>query len=327
MAVGRPYVTGHIRLELDGQDAGMLRSVEGGDPFAEVVEEPAVSSGAVIGKHLGVVRTADIVIECSMTPSPRVASWIDATLGRSFPVHDGAIVEFDLDHKEKSRLTFSSAFLREIEFPALDAAGKQEAYLKLRLAPELARRRPGSGAPLSIRDDTSSKNAKSQSVSNFRLKVDGLAGSSVSRVEPLVVRQVLEESLGEHRPVSGPRLEIPDLVVTMHESADWFAWRDDFMINRNQTERNGTLEHLSQDLGAVLSRIELSGLGIHSLVMERTDARSEATRRVLSSMYCEKLSYVLPAAVSAGSTGEPITPQSRVEVIAPLTGRRSFERV
>ena len=76
------HLPSHIRLELDGQDAGPLGSVEGGEPYAEVVQEAGTTPGAVVGKHLGAVHFADITIECSLTPGAPLANWIAATLGR-----------------------------------------------------------------------------------------------------------------------------------------------------------------------------------------------------------------------------------------------------
>jgi hypothetical protein len=326
MAVASAQVTSYRRLELDGQDAGPLRSIEGGEPYAEVLEEAAAIPGAAAGKHIGPPHYSDIVIECGLVPSAPIANWITGTLGRTAPRHDGAIVEIDRDFKEVSRLAFRNAIIREIEFPALDSADSRPAYLTLRLAPESTRRQGGSGARQPIGTSPMGARARAPRTSDFQLKVDGLTGS-LSKVAPLVVKQVLAESVGEERfgGLAPAGLEIPDLVVTLRESADWYAWRDAFMVDGTGSERSGTLEYLAQDLKNVVGRIEFSGLGIHSLVAERAEEGVAGVRRVRASMYCENLSYGPPAAVStsASAPSEP-TPPSRVDVITPLAARRPF---
>ena len=319
MAINRQYLNRRSRLELDGQDAGLLRSVEGGEPYGTVIEDVPTGQGAVVGKRLGTVHYTDITIECTLTPSVPLASWIGATLGGSAAMRNGAIVELD-DDKEASRLTFQHAFIREIAFPALDAADKQTTHLTLRIAPELIRRQAGSGAPQPSRDDGSAR-TKSHVASAFKLKVDGLVSSSVSSIGPLVVRQVREESpIGELRPALAPmRLEIPDLVVTLREAEDWYAWRDAFIIDGRGPERTGTLEYLATDLTTALARIEFIGLGIHSLVTQRLDERTEGLRRIRASMYCENLSYHGPPATVASTSGEArLVRPSRVDVTPPL---------
>ena len=273
---------------------------------------------AVVGKRLGTVHYTDITIECSLTPSVPLARWIGATLGGSAALRNGAIVELD-DDKEASRLTFQHAFIREIAFPALDAGDKEQIYLTLRIAPELIRRQAGSGAPS---PGDASARPKNHVPGAFKLKVDGLVSSSVSSIGPLVVRQVREESpVDELRsPLAAPmRLEIPDLVVTLREAEDWYAWRDAFIIDRTGPERTGTLEYLATDLTTALARIEFIGLGIHSLVTQRLDERTEGLRRIRASMYCENLSYHGPPAAVASTSGEArLVRPSRVDVTPPL---------
>jgi hypothetical protein len=113
--------------------------------------------------------------------------------------------------------------------------------------------------------------------------------------------------------------------VTLREAADWYAWRDAFIVAGTGAERTGTLEYLAQDLKQVLARIEFSGLGIHSLVAERAEGDAAGPRRIRVSMYCESLSYGSPVAASSTSStsiADGPTPPSRVDVIAPLASRR-----
>lgn len=319
-------LSGSTWLELDGQDAGALHSVEGGEPYAEVVREPVPTPTSVARKHLGAVSYSDIAIECDLGPGGPLLSWITATLGRSSPLHSGVIVELDHSGKEISRLVFSDAVIREIEFPAVDAEGKEPAYLTVRIASQRTQRHKGSNAKAS--GTGASMSTRAAPISAFRLAVDGLSTTQVSTVGPLVVRQVLQTSVAADGTVrlAPSSVDIPDLVVTLREADDWYAWRDAFMVQGTGAEREGTLEYLKRDLHAVLAQIDFTGLGIHSLVAERSDEGAhKGTRRVRASMYCENLSYSAAAGASHSAAAGAALP-SRVEVIAPLAGLRSFTR-
>lgn len=327
MPESRPYVAGH-RLELDGQDAGPLRSVEGGDPYGDVVEESVNGAGPAVGKRIGAIRYTDIALQCALIPSAPLIDWIAATIGRSAPRRGGAIVEQDENYKEISRLTFKNAVIREVEFPAPDAAKKESAYLKIRFAPESTKLQAGSGAQQATASGSIRGASKAAPrVCDFRLKIDGIDASRASQAARLVVRQVLVESVTEGGSVqlAPAGLELPDLVVTLPEAPDWYAWRDAFIVGRTGVERTGTLEYLSPDLRSVVARIEFSGLGIHSLVRERSEEGAERLRRVQASIYCENLSYG-PVVAAPQTDSRPFGPPSRVAVGASLAAERPAVR-
>ena len=319
-------LSGSTWIELDGQDAGALHSVEGGEPYAQVVREPVPNPTDVAGKHLGAIGYSDIAIECDLVPSGPLLSWINATLGRSSSLHSGVIVELDRHDREISRLAFSDAVIREIEFPAVDAGGKQPAYLTVRFASQWTQRHKGSQSTV-LRTGVS-MSTRAAPISAFRLTVNGLGTTQVSTVGPLVVRQELQSSVAADGTVrlAPASVDISDLVVTLSEADDWYAWRDAFMVQGTGAERIGTLEYLKRDLHGVLAQIDFTGLGLHSLVAERSDEDAhKGARRVQASMYCENLSYRPAAGASHSAAAEAALP-SRVEVITPLAGRRSFAR-
>jgi hypothetical protein len=325
MALPPTYSAAYNRLELDGKDAEPLRSVEGGEPFGEVVQA-AVGAGNVIRKRIGALHYADISIELGLVPSGPVANWISATLGGSLHRHSGAVVEHDDNYREISRLTFEDAAIHEVEFPALDAAQQEPAYLTIRLAPDRTQRQTGSGAQRS-KDPDMIRGARTKPPRrcDFRLQIDGLDATRVSAVGPLVVRQVIGERMaGEERVYGTPVLEIPDLVVTLAEAADWYAWRDAFIVGATGPERTGKLEYLSPDRKDVLAWIEFSGLGIHSLVRERSEEGVQRIRLARASMYCGNLSYgpVVTPSPAPDAPWESLTLRSRVDVTPPLAGER-----
>jgi len=323
----RDYVGGHSQLVLDGRDVGLLRSVEGGEPYGEVV----VASGG--DKRIGAVRYTDIAIECPLVASAPLVDLIGGTLAQSSPRCDGAVVDLDGDFKEVSRRAFKQALIREVEFPALDAAKKDPTYLTIRLAPESTQLEEGGGEAVKQSGSGAGRGTtgKASLVSNFQLQIEGLDANPVSTIGPLVVRQALTESIvgAGNVTLTSVGLELPDLVVTLRRAKDWEAWAESFIVKGSATERNGTLDYLSADRKTVLASIGLSGLGIHSLVRERSEAGDSRLQRVRASIYCEGLSYAVPVAVppaAPGSgSGSGFAP-SRVDVIESLAARRGSSR-
>ncbi len=101
---------------------------------------------------------------------------------------------------------------------------------------------------------------------SFRLQIDGLDATKVSRIEGLtIVSKAAENPAGEPRDLQkeAATLEISNLVMTLAESgiAGWKAWFEDFVVkgnNADANEKNGSLEYLTNDKQGV----QLAILGI-----------------------------------------------------------------
>lgn len=300
----RGYMAGRVALELDGLSAGLLLSSDGGYAMADVVEEK-LAADSVVHKHLGSVRYADIELQVGEVDQS-LYEWIRATLERKFTRKDGAVISLDYDFKEQSRVEFKHTLVGEVRFPALDAASRDAARLTVKLAPEQTERKQGSGGRVSASTPAKGQHQKRWLPSNFRLQIDGLDCSKVSKIEPLVVKTaVVESAVGELRDYEKEpaHLEYSDLVVTLPEShaASFFAWHEDFVIKGHSDqnyEKNGKLEYLSADLKDVLFTLSFENLGIYKLAPEKTEASAESIRRVTAAMYCESIKLGAPAASS-----------------------------
>lgn len=290
----REVAAGKYALELDGVTAGWLQSASGGDAEGEVVQE-TIGADQIVRKHIAAVHYTDIELSCGAGMETSIYDWLASTIEHKFVRKDGAVSSLDFNSKEVARLNFFNAVVREIAFPALDAASKDQATLTVTVAPEYARRVKGSGAKSS---SVGTKGKKPWFPSTFRLTIDGIDGKGVSKVEPIVVTQTVAESaIGELREFEKEpaHLELGDLVVTVAESkaADFVAWHNDFVIKGNNgtdAEKTGTLEFLTSDLKQVLFTLELKGLGIFKLVRE-AGAAAEGISKLRASMYCEELVF------------------------------------
>ena len=289
LAAGRSFTSGRFALELDGAFQGFLASTVGGEAFAEVIEVGAL-------KHPGLPQYEDITVEFDFSMASSTFDWMKACMDGSRLRKSGAIIVADFNFKELTRLNFFEALITEIGWPALDAASKEPGRLSLEFSPDVTRRKPGSGAAIAA----SVKVQKKWLPANFRLKIDGLeaACTKVNKIEALVVKQkFLVNSDGAREP---GRLEYPNLVVTLAESAadPFFDWAESFIIkgvNGQKDEKRGSIDFLALDLKTVLATLTFSNLGIFRCAPEKAEAGADAIRRVKAEMYCESMSFSMPA--------------------------------
>ncbi len=281
MTVRASHAAENLALELDGEFAGFATSVEGGNPTADVVTE-RVGSDGIVRKHIAGVKYEDITISCGTGMSKGFFEWLTATVDRTPSRKSGTIIWADVDLMERQRLNFSNGLVSEIVFPALDAATKDAASLTVKISAQSTRR---------LTDQRGRRLAaelaaqKRWTPSNFRLQIDGLDCTHVSKIDSITVRQV---------PTDGGYLDIPNLVVTLPESsAESFRdWVEDFLVKGNSgqdAEKEGTLEYLAPDLREVYARLTFRNLGIFKLT--RVPANRDRARTVRAEMYCEDMAF------------------------------------
>ncbi len=288
-------------MDLGGQFAGWISSIEGGHASADVVVE---KNGAdmIQRKHLAGVKYEEITVNCGTAMSKAFYSWIQASLDRKHTRNDGAIITADYNQNEVGRLNFFQALITEVGFPACDAASKDAAKMSVKFSPEYTRYKAGGGGKISGGAYTTDQaKQKKWMPSNFRLKIDGLDTpcKNINKIEALTIKQkVVEDPVGEHRdyqkvPAS---VEYPNLVVTFSEAFadDVYKWHEDFVINGNNgqdKEKGGSLEFLTPDLKTTLFTLTFAGLGIFKATPEKVEAGSENPRRLKAEMYCEQITF------------------------------------
>ena len=294
----RGYTAGRFAMDLGGQFAGWISSIEGGHATSDVVVEK-VGADMIQHKHLAGVKYDDISVSCGTAMSKAFYSWIQASLDRKHMRNDGAIITADYDQKEVGRMDFFHALVTEVGFPALDAASKDAAKMTVKFTPEYTRVKAKTGG--AVQAPLGKGEQKKWLPSNFRLKIDGLDNATprVNKIEALTIKQkVVEDPVGEQRdyqkvPAS---IEYPNLVITCAEShADQlYDWHEDFVIKGNNSEdkeKGGTLEYMSANMKDVLFTLTFHGLGIFKLTPEKVEAGSENVRRVKAELYCHQLTF------------------------------------
>ncbi len=257
--VRRPAAYGLIGLELEGSFAGWVDSVQGGDWAVDVITDSRGSTLGVLKKHVANFGVTDIVLSVGNWMSSAFYQWLQETLARGTPRRSGAILTFDNLLRPIGRLEFGYALLKEVGFPALDAASRDTAHFTVRIAPEQARRVVATAAAPGL----SGKGRSPWLVSNFRVAVDAVDTSSVSAIDALTVAQNLATDFRGNVIVEA--VIEPDLAITQPGAGTFGPWVDDFLVqgNRNDaSEKAGTLTMLAPNLKDTLFTLSFSHLGV-----------------------------------------------------------------
>lgn len=300
-AAERPsFSAGALFLELDGQPAGLVRSVEGGAVFASVHPEAPGPDG-IARKRPGPVQFEDIVIQVPLgDESKPLADWITETLTNTPALRNGAIAYTDVTLNEVKRLEFFNALLAEVALPVADAREKTPASLTLRLTPQSIRLTGGSGKPIKASVGTKSMLVLA---GNFRFNVQGLenACGRISKVENITARRAPPKAdTGQIRGSQKQSVNLFDysnvgIFLPEADASPFYAWFDQMVLKgKAGAERAGLLEWLDPTFKTVLTSVQLVGLGIIRYAPEavRPDS-AERAGLVRVEMYCETIKLAL----------------------------------
>ena len=301
MAGTRSYAAGNFFFNLDGVKCGFVKAVEGGGISAEVIEEK-VGPDYFTKKHIGQPKYEDITLTLGFEMMQDVYDWIAASWKQNYARKDGSLVATDANLQAKSAREFYHALISEVTIPALDAASKDAAYLSLRFSPEYTRTVKAAGKLIAPKPAAQKKFVPS----NFRLEIDELDCTKVSKIDSFTVKQtVATDDIGDGRDIAKEpgKLDFPNLRITIAEAgaATWDAWFEDFVIkgdNDESKEKRGRIVFLTVDRKQELGRIELFNLGIFGL--RHQAAAGDAVPRVVADLYCERMELQI---------GKPVAPE------------------
>lgn len=300
-ASSRSYVSGNYMLELDGVQQGLIKSIQGGTVYAEVINE-AAGPDYFVHKHIGQPKYEDFAMQVGFSMSKPLYDWISASWKMNYQRKGGAVVATDYNYNAKSKRQFTNALITETTIPAMDAASKEPGYLTIKFAPETIRNMKADGKAVTGGSTPKSDAQKTWLPSNFRLEIDGLDATKVNKIDAFTVKQTtVQDDVGDARDYQHEpgKLEFPNLTITIPvANADgWIAWHEDFVIKGNNDqskEKNGTLSLLSNNRQEVLATIKFYNLGIVSINEMGTEADGIARYQV--ELYVERMEFEGPGA-------------------------------
>lgn len=297
----RAYSASYFALDLEGGAAGFLKSAAGGAVTAEVKE--FAQAGQPADKQLGQPIYEPFQIQFGLGASdPELYRWMAWAWSGNFQPKNGAILGVDHQFETRSRREFFNAVITETTVPACDGASREAGSLTVKFKPEFTRQVKVSGK---LPGNLGMTQAKAWLASNFRLTIDGLDCTRITRIESFTVKNVLpEEQVGEFREHSRlpVKIEFPNLKITLSSASaqTWQDWLESFVVqgkNGSQDERKGRLEFLSSNQREVLATIEFTGLGIFRLE-NASQPNSDAAMRTTADLYCEGMKFIPGDAVA-----------------------------
>ena len=288
-----------VALRLDEpppSTTGFVHKVRGGAIAAHAVTH-ASGDEYFTRKQIDRVLYEDISIEVGSSIPSALFDWIATSWGATPQARDGALLRADPTFTVRSERSFHDALIGETSFPALDAASKQAGRLTVRIVPTTIGPDTDPGSKL---QSTIGKGiTKLWLVSNFKLAIDGLDCTRVSRIEPFSVRRPIEKVVsGSGRPsLHAGVIDFPNLRISLAaiSAPTWQDWHKSFVIDGNNSDadqRAGSISLLAPNQ-AELARIELAGLGILRLSTDPPEphpaAAAPVVQQVTTDLYCEHM--------------------------------------
>jgi hypothetical protein len=293
-SAGRDTTSSNVFLTLDGVKCGPVRSVAGGAVSADVIVESP--NGGFAKKHVAGPRYEPFTIGVGLELAKQVHDWVTDFWNGNVQQKTGSLVTADFKLDAKSEREFVDALLVGTTLPPLDAAAKEPAFFSLTVAPEFTRTKKASGKV----EGPAAAKSKQWLRSGFRLQIDGLDCSKISKIAPIAVKREPTVSTDPFAFDSGPGpLQFSDLAVTLGEvtAKTWLDWHDDFVVkgnNDDSRERTGTILLLAPDQKTELGRVKLFGLGIYRIARE-PDVGGSQQSSLTAQLYCQRMELQVKA--------------------------------
>jgi phage tail-like protein len=298
MADRLTYTGGLFTFEFDDRTpAGYVNSIDGGHFKADAI---SYSQGAdfLTTKYAGRAKYDDITISVGAAMSPKFWEWVEKSLDGKPERRNGAVVAYDFYFKERARRTFYSALIAEIGFPALDAASKASAALTVKITPEHISYKKGDEHTL--RDEQAKDQTQKQKMwktSNFRFSLDKFSASEACiKIEAFTVKQnIIDNPVGNEKYARKEvgRLELPQIVVTFPEADldDWMTWWNESVGEGNRKDKTttGVITYYANDQKSELMHIELSGVSLVAVEVEKYEAHKEGIATAKATLAIEGL--------------------------------------
>lgn len=296
----KTYTGGRFAFELDDRSsAGFVNSIDGAHFKADAI---TYQQGAdpYVTKYTGRAKYDDITVSVGAAMSPPFWKWVSSSLDRKPQRRNGALVGYDFDFKERSRRSFFGALIAEVGFPACDATAKSSSALSIKITPELIEYKKGDGHKFSgsQAQDQMTKQKMWMS-SNFKFSLDRFSDPNAMKsvkVEAFTVKQnIIENPVGteKHARKEAGRLELPPIVVTFpeYQMEDWMSWWDESVRRGNRKDQytTGHLTYLASDLQTELMRVELDGVSLVSVELDKFEAHKEAIATAKATLSVEGL--------------------------------------
>jgi hypothetical protein len=273
----RSYVGGYYLVVIEHKDLGIVQSVEGGNIKADLLTQP-IGGDPIRVKNIGGMTIEPLTFQVGASLSETFSEWVRDSWDGKYARKDGSVVITDFELTPRHEIEFTQGLIVETTVPALDASGKGAVYLAIKVQPETMTHntQPNANRTKGLVPTTQ----KLFQTQNFSFELDHIKTGSVSKIESFTIKQGVKPlQIGRQRePQWEPTsLEYPNLTITtsLQGAEDLFKWHKKFVIDGDaqvEDETTGTIKLLDPTGKNSLLEVGLSGVGITSLAIEKSDA-------------------------------------------------------
>ncbi len=296
----KSYAVSRFGVVIDGMDlTSYVKNVEGGLHKVESTKEQTGSYNHPTN-HLATRTIEPITLEVGLCKANPLLEVIEKVVNQRVHTRmSGEIFHADANSKSRFEQDFKRAIITEIAFPALDAAGKDLAMLKVKLQPEEASFRAGDKSSIPM---GSEKPQKTWQNNSFRLEIDqqGAVTTHVTKVEALtigVTAKAIQRGgflLPEYMPgqIKMPKLSIH---VPLHHASSLIKWFERVGASQQAPadgagyESTGALTFLDTTTKKDLYTIKFEGIAPEQMTIVKSEGGSATLKTCKFDFYVTNL--------------------------------------
>jgi phage tail-like protein len=286
----RSYTAGTVGLEVDGAGVGFVKSIEGCDVTAPVVNVAAADGTQQ--KQSGAPKYTPCTVRFGSGMKAAFYQWISDSLAGKLAQKNVSIVVYDFDYKAVRRLDLAGATISRFVVPALAAASTEPVVFEVTLGASTIRRASPSGTA----SGALSSKSKQALAGNFKLSAPGLE-ADLKRVTAVGswTFDLAPAPAGELKLSAGGQPEYGDLSVTVAAPAgvEFDAWLDG-LVKGTPTKKTFSLSLLDATFTTSLVDLTLTGVGLIGADLLGSADSSTAVSKRSFTMFVEGANVKFP---------------------------------
>ena len=294
---GRSYAPANFVVDIDGYAVNFIKKFEGLSMEADIVAND-LGPDNFQAKHVSNIKWTEGKITVGAGMGKGMYEWIKQSFDKAYAPRNGTVTVANFDFKSQSQITFQSALITKVGFPALKGDSKDAIYLDVSFQPEICRWGKGDGKD--IRGNYGTKQ-KAWLAANFKVEIGSLPCTRVASVDAFEWKcECSPDQVGVTRePTYHPsKVVTPDISMSI-SMADYEQWQQaakKWFIDGEHlaaNEMQGSITLLGPDMKKEVGRVDLVNMGFKKFSKEPFESGKNAIARFSVEFYCEGIKFTM----------------------------------
>jgi hypothetical protein len=294
---GRSYSPGNYVVDIDGYQVAFMKKFEGLSMEADIVSND-LGPDNMQAKHVANIKWTPGKISVGAGMGRGMYQWIQQSFEKAYVPKNGTVTVADFDFNAQSALTFQSALITSVGFPALKGESKDSIYLDVEFQPEMVRWTKGDGKKIGAPGGIKHKNWLA---ANFRFEMGGLPCSRVASIDAFTWKcECSPDQVGITRePTYHPaKVTVPDIKFSI-SMADYEAWANaakKWFVDGHHLggdEMQGSIELLDPTMKKTIGRVDLINCGFKKFSKQAFESNKTGIARFDVECYVEGLKFTM----------------------------------